>query len=307
MKRYEFSKGWKFNNPSPQLGLKSLPSAGVYMVIICMMDAVLIAGGRAPAPLAELAGHSVKGLFQFGDATQVARVLLALQQSGVERIAVVGSELLLHALRPSSAEVAFASEGADPIDNLLRGVERLGLASGTQFLHCAVDLPMITGDAVCEFIHAAPSDADVVVGWTPEAEFVRMFPSAPYTALQFAEGRFVSASVSVLRVGFLESQAPLLHRLARARKSAVRVALTLTRAFHYNLMTIGAPLTAQFLTGRLALSKLSLLAERLLGARLHFNLNAPPELAYDVDTVEDFRYAQAWLRAHNRYTLFPKT
>jgi len=272
-----------------------------------MMDAVLIAGGRAPAPLAELAGHSIKGLFQFGHATQVARVVCALQQSGVERIAVVGSELLLHALRPSNAEILFASEGADPIDNLLRGVERLGLSSESRFLHCAVDLPMITGGAVCEFIHAAPSDADAVVGWTPETAFVQMFPSAPYTALQFVEGRFLSASVSVLRVGFLESQAPLLHRLARARKSAVRVALTLMRAFHYHLMTIGVPLTAQFFTGRLALSRVASLAERVLGARLYFNLDTPPELAYDVDTEEDFRYAQAWLRAHNRYTFSPKT
>lgn len=272
-----------------------------------MVDAVLIAGGRAPVPLAELAGHSIKGLFQFGHATQVARVVCALQQSGVERIAVVGSELLLHALQPYSAEILFASEGAGPIDNLLRGVERLGLSSESQFLHCAVDLPMITGDAVCEFIHTAPSDVDAVLGWTPEAAFVQMFPGAPYTALQFREGRFLSASVSVLRVGFLEAQTPLLHRLARARKSAVRVALTLTRAFHYHLMTIGIPLTAQFLTGRLELSRMASLAERLLGARLYFKLNTPPELTYDVDTEEDFRYAMAWLRANNRYTLFPET
>ncbi|MCX7924390.1 MAG: nucleotidyltransferase family protein [Fimbriimonadales bacterium] len=270
------------------------------------MDAVLIAGGRAPAALAEVAGHPVKGLLQLGGSTQVERVLHALQESGVERIAVVGSELLLHALRPSGVQVLFATEGADPIDNLLRGVERLGLASEAQFLHCAVDLPMITGKAICNFLHAAPPDADIVVGWTPEEEFVRIFPGAPYTALQFTEGRFISASVSVLRVGFLEAQTPLLHRLARARKSAARVVLTLTRAFHYRLMTTAAPLAARFLTGRLALSSLPPLAERLLGAQLHFNLDAAPELAYDVDTEDDYRYAQAWLRAHTRYTSSPK-
>ncbi|MCX7992984.1 MAG: NTP transferase domain-containing protein, partial [Fimbriimonadales bacterium] len=230
-----------------------------------------------------------------------------LHHSGVERIAVVGSELLLHMLRPQGLEVLFTTEGSDPITNLLRGVERLELSPETQFLHCAVDLPMLTGEAVCEFIRATPPDADVVVGWTPEAEFVRMFPGAPYTALQFAEGRFVSASVSVLRVGFLEAHAPLLHRLARARKSAAKVALTLMRTFHYHLMTTATPLAARFLTGRLALNSLPPLAERLLSTRLHFNLNAAPELAYDVDTDEDYRYAQAWLRVHNRYTLPPKS
>lgn len=271
-----------------------------------MMDAVLIAGGRAPASLAESVGHPIKGLFQFGGGTQIARVVCALQQSGVERIAVVGSELLLHALQPPGIEVLFATEGEDPVDNLLRGVERLGLSSESQFLHCAVDLPMLTSKAIFDFVHAAPPDTDVVVGWTPEAEFERMFLGAPYTALQFAEGRFISASVSVLRVGFLEAQTPLLRRLAQARKSAGRVALTLTRAFHYHLMRMGAPLAARFLTGRLALSSLPPLAERLLNARLHFNLSAAPELAYDVDTEEDYRYAQAWLRAHKGYTLSPK-
>ncbi len=267
------------------------------------MDAVVIAGGRAHAPLSEVAGHSVKGLFSFQGATLIMRVLHALQQSGVERIAVVGSELLLHALPALDTEIVFTVEGSDPIDNLLRGVERLGLPTDVQFLHCAVDLPMLTGRALCDLMHAAPPDADVVVGWTPEPAFVQMFQGAPYTALQFAEGRFLSASASVLRVGFLESQTPLLHRLAAARKSASRVALILLRAFHYHLMSTGAPLAARFLTGRLVLSSLPPIAKRLLDARLHFYLNAAPELAYDVDTEEDYRYAQAWLRAHSRYTL----
>jgi molybdopterin-guanine dinucleotide biosynthesis protein A len=218
------------------------------------MDAILIAGGRANAPLSEVAGHSVKGLFVLHGATLITRVLHALQQSGVRRIAVVGSELLLHALPSLDAEMLFAVEGNDPVDNLLRGVERLGLPSEAQFLHCAVDLPVLTGSAVCEFLQAAPPDADVVVGWTPESAFVQMFPGAPYTALQFAEGRFLTASASVMRVGFLESQLPLLHRLAAARKSAGKVALTLLRTFHYHLAATGMPLAARFFTGRLALA-----------------------------------------------------
>jgi GTP:adenosylcobinamide-phosphate guanylyltransferase len=267
------------------------------------MDAVLIAGGRANAPLSEVAGHSVKGLFSLHGATLITRVLHALQQAGVRRIAVVGSELLLHALPSLDAEVLFAVEGSDPIDNLLRGVERLGLPSEAQFLHCAVDLPMLTGSALCDLIHAAPPDADVVVGWTPESAFVQMFPGAPYTALRFTEGRFLTASASVMRVGFLEAQLPLLRRLAAARKSAGKVALTLLRAFHYHLAATGMPLAVRFFTGRLALASLPPIAQRLLGARLHLYLNAAPELAYDIDTEEDYRYAQAWLQTHSRYTL----
>lgn len=260
------------------------------------MNAVVIAGGRVPPSLSEVAGHSVKGLFQFGKATQIVRVLHALERSGVERIAVVGSELLLHALPRLRVDLQFATEGDDPVDNLLRGVERLGLSSQERFLHCAVDLPMLTGESVRGFIQAAPPDADAVMGWTPEQAFVKAFPNAPYKALQFAEGRFLSASVSILRVGFLETQTPLLRRLARARKSAPKVAFTLVRAFHHHLITTGLPLTAHFLTGRLALRQVEILAARLLNAKLHCYLNAAPELAYDVDDEADYRYAQAWLQ-----------
>ncbi len=260
------------------------------------MNAVVIAGGRVPSSLSEAAGHSVKGLFQFGGTTLIVRVLHALERSGVERIAVVGSELLLHALPPLNVELQFATEGNDPVENLLRGVERLGLSSQERLVHCAVDLPMLTGEAVCALIKAAPPDADVVMGWTPEQAFVKAFPNAPYRALQFAEGRFLSASVSLLRVGFLEAQTPLLRRLARARKSAPKVAFTLVRAFHHHLITTGLPLTARFLTGRLSLRHVETLSTRLLNAKLHCYLNAAPELAYDVDDESDYRYAQAWLQ-----------
>ncbi|GIV11608.1 MAG: hypothetical protein KatS3mg020_1099 [Fimbriimonadales bacterium] len=260
------------------------------------MNAVVIAGGRVPPSLSEVAGHSVKGLFQFGASTQIVRVLHALERSRVARIAVVGSELLLHALPHLSVELQFAIEGNDPVENLMRGVERLGLSSQERFLHCAVDLPMLTSEAVCAFIEAAPPDADAVIGWTPEAVFVQAFPNAPYKALQFVEGRFLSASASVLRVGFLEAQAPLLRRLAQARKSAPKVAFTLVRAFHHHLITMGLPLTARFLTGRLALRQIESLTQQLLNARLNCFINAAPELAYDVDDEADYRYAQAWLR-----------
>ena len=46
------------------------------------MDAILIAGGRANAPLSEVAGHSVKGLFVLHGATLITRALHALQQAG---------------------------------------------------------------------------------------------------------------------------------------------------------------------------------------------------------------------------------
>ena len=124
------------------------------------MDAILIAGGHAPRRLAEVAGHSRKGLFSFGGMPLVQWVVRALLQAGFPRVAVVGSELLMQALPEDPNRVFFATEGRDPIDNLLRGAERLGLGPHDRFLHSAVDLPMITPEAVKDLLAHDDPEAD---------------------------------------------------------------------------------------------------------------------------------------------------
>lgn len=259
------------------------------------MDAILIAGGHAPRKLAEVAGHSRKGLFTFGGMPLVQHVVRTLLLSGMSRVAVVGSELLMEALPEDPERVLFATEGRDPIDNLLRGAERLGLSPQDQFLHSAVDLPMITPQAVVDLLAHNDPEADIVAGLVPEAVFLGVFPGAPYRALTFREGNFLNASVSVMRVGFLQQHAPLLHKLANSRKSVVRSLWHLSKAFHYQWWARGLPSLIRYTTGTLPVHILPPLAERVIGAKIRFYLSVMPELVYDVDTVEDYEYARAWI------------
>ncbi|CUU04465.1 MAG: NTP transferase domain-containing protein [Fimbriimonadales bacterium] len=267
------------------------------------MDAILIAGGHAPRRLAEVAGHSRKGLFSFGGMPLVQWVVRALLQAGFPRVAVVGSELLMQALPEDPNRVFFATEGRDPIDNLLRGAERLGLGPHDRFLHSAVDLPMITPEAVKDLLAHDDPEADLVAGLVPEAVFLGVYPGAPYRALSFQEGNFLNASVSIMRVGFLQQHAPLLHKLAESRKSLVRSLWHLSLAFHYHWFTRGLPALARFVAGRLSIHELPLLAERTVNARIRFYLSVMPELVYDVDTVEDYEYARAWVADQRRRRL----
>ncbi len=267
------------------------------------MDAILIAGGHAPRRLAEVAGHSRKGLFSFGGMPLVQWVVRALLQAGFPRVAVVGSELLMEALPEDPNRVFFTTEGRDPIDNLLRGAERLGLGPHDRFLHSAVDLPMITPEAVKDLLAHDDPEADLVAGLVPEAVFLGVYPGAPYRALTFREGNFLNASVSIMRVGFLQQHAPLLHKLADSRKSVVRSLWHLSLAFHYHWFTRGLPALARFIAGRLSIHELPRLAERTVNARIRFYLSVMPELVYDVDTVEDYEYARAWAADQRRRRL----
>ncbi len=262
------------------------------------MDAVLIAGGLAPAELAQVAGHSRKGLFDFNGQPLAQRVVQVLQASGVGRIAIVGSELLIAHLSADPDRLLFVSEGREPIENLLRGVERLGLHKSDRFLHCAVDLPMLNAHAVCDWLQAIPSESDLAVAFVPDSVFARAFPGAPYQAVRFREGAFLTASMSVMRVGFLEAYQPRLQALARARKSLPRFAFQLGAWLGVRLLTVGVPALLKFVRGRLALQELPALAQRHFNLRLHIYPHAMPELAFDIDTVDDYRYAQAWLHRH---------
>lgn len=267
------------------------------------MDAILIAGGHAPRRLAEVAGHSRKGLFSFGGMPLVQWVVRVLLQAGFPRVAVVGPELLMEALPEDPNRVFFTTEGRDPIDNLLRGAERLGLGPHDRFLHSAVDLPMTTPEAVKDLLAHDDPDADLVAGLVPESVFLGVYPGAPYRALTFREGNFLNASVSIMRVGFLQQHAPLLHKLAESRKSVVRSLWHLSLAFHYHWFTRGLPALARFMVGRLSVHELPILAERTVNARIRFYLSVMPELVYDVDTVEDYEYARAWVADQRRRRL----
>ncbi len=263
------------------------------------MDAVLIAGGSAPPELAQVAGHARKGLFLFEGQPLVQRVARVLRASGVGRVALVGSELLMAHLHEDPNHLLFVPEGEEPIENLLRGVERLGLPDEAHFLHCAVDLPMLTTQALCDWLSAIPPEFDLAVSLVPDTVFERYFVGAPYKAVRFREGAFLTASMSVMRVGFLKANAPHLQRLARARKSLPRFCTELAVWLGARLITLGIPALTRFATGRLSLHDLPRLAQRAFNIRLHLYPNAMPELAYDIDTVDDYRYAQAWLRARH--------
>lgn len=162
---------------------------------------------------------------------------------------------------------------------------------------------MITAQAVQDLLAHDDPDADIVAGLVSEAVFLGVYPGAPYRALAFREGNFLNASVSVMRVGFLQQHAPLLHKLAESRKSVVRSLWHLSLAFHYQWFRRGLPALVRFATGRLSVYDLPPLAERTIHAKIRFYLSVMPELVCDVDTVEDYKYARLWIADWRRRQL----
>lgn len=258
------------------------------------MKAVVVAGGRATPALAQEAGQSIKGLFRLNGSTCVQHVLDTLWVAGIEQIVLVGSELLLEGVRTGSGQLIYVSEGASVIENLLHGMRRLGLAPDERFLQCAVDLPLITSQSVCRFLQEVEPDCDASIPLVLESRFRLRYPDCPYRAIDLQDGRYLFGSMTVIRAGFLSERQAFLEKLTRARKSVWRTMLALGGELDLSLFYPGLPTAWRFVRGQLSTRQLSQLALQVLHAKVQFQTESMPDLAFDIDTPEDYRCARFW-------------
>jgi molybdopterin-guanine dinucleotide biosynthesis protein A len=258
------------------------------------MKAIVVAGGRAGSTLAEEAGQSIKGLFRLNGSTCVQHVLDALREAGIEQTALVGSELLLEGVRAESERLVYVSESQSVIENLLHGMQRLELAPDERFLQCAVDLPMLTGQSVGHFLQEADPESDVSIPLVLESRFRLRYPNCPYKTIDFQDGRYLCGSMTVIRAGFLIERQAFLEKLTRARKSVLRTMIAIGGALGFSLFYPGLPTAWRFARGMLSTQQLSRLAKRTLRANIQFQTESMPDLAFDIDTPEDYRWARFW-------------
>lgn len=259
------------------------------------MKAVVVAGGRATPALTQETGQSIKGLFRLNGGTCVQHVLDTLWAAGIEQIALVGSELLLEGVRAGPEQLVYVSEGKSVIENLLHGMRRLELAPDERFLQCAVDLPLVTCQSMCHFLNEAEPDCDVSIPLVLESRFRLRYPDCPYKIIDLQDGRYLFGSMTVLRAGFLAERQAFLEKLTRARKSVWRTLLAFGGALGLSLFYPGLPTAWRFARGQLNTCQLSQLALQVLHAKVQFQTESMPDLAFDIDTPEDYRYARLWI------------
>jgi hypothetical protein len=111
-------------------------------------------------------------------------------------------------------------------------------------------------------------------------DFERRFPHAPPFGITLCGEKVVNGGVFAIPAGGAPRIEAFARRFFDARKSPLRMA-----------QLTGPMLLLQFLLKRLSVAKLQEHAERLLGMQARAVRSAPAELAYDVDILEEYRYA----------------
>jgi GTP:adenosylcobinamide-phosphate guanylyltransferase len=247
------------------------------------LHAILIAGGRLPRELRPLASSPVKALLPVGSQTLLARAALAaLDCPAIERVCAVGNDEVEQAALALACE--YVPAGETVIDNVWNAFNALGGKSHS-YMIISPDLPFITAEALGAFVQAAQgSPAEIALAVVTGAAFLERFPGAPNRFERVDGEPLTMGSVFYLTGPALYSNIPLARDFFRWRKWPHRLALLL-----------GLPIAWGFLTGTLKLAVLEERCARLTGVAVK-GLPAPPELAYDVDTLANLRFAEELLR-----------
>ncbi|HKU67800.1 MAG TPA: nucleotidyltransferase family protein [Candidatus Baltobacteraceae bacterium] len=240
-------------------------------------SAVVTAGGRVDAEFAAVLGTPVKALAPFGGRTFLQITLEALRGAGVERIAVVGGGEVRAACDGLVERVI--DESPDGAENLRRAL--YAWSTQTPLLYLTSDMPFLTTAALEAFLRRVPADT-LALPLTEWNDFARRFPSAPPFGVNLAGEKVVNGGAFVIPPRAHECIERFAMQFFDARKSVWRMA-----------RLTGPLLLLQFAMRRLGVAQLESHARRLLGVPALAVRGAPAELAYDVDVLEEYRYAAA--------------
>jgi CTP:molybdopterin cytidylyltransferase MocA len=265
------------------------------------VEAVLLAAGYIGGEYAQVAGTTLKAFINLHGLTVLERIITTLRSlSAINRlIVIVPSEAFRYPALQDADAVIVATDS--PLANLTQAAERLRQWHGgklpSQVLLMATDLPFLTAEAVGEFLQGCPLDADLCVPVVRWEIFARRFP--PDERFPKALGFWARLRDGWWRIGnvwrvnpktLLERRTGAvaqLERLFLARKNPLRL-----------LPMLGGLFVVRYLLCRLDLDEVKRHAERLLGCHIAIITDTAPELAFDLDTLDDYRYALAhWRQA----------
>ncbi len=243
---------------------------------------ILPAGGRISGEFAKLAGVESKALITWQGKTILERTIEVFREiEGVNRVAVIGGDEVLERARAYDTE-GVLREGSSGPENIFRGLEWLSSQPNPapKVVIATTDLPFLSPQGVAHFLNTCPQETHIGVPVVRGEVFDTHYPNTVATYVPLKEGNFTIGCVFQLSSEALLRARPQIERLFELRKSN----LALARA-------VGLGTILRLLTKQLAVKHLEDRCYKMVGCSGSAVIDAPPELAYDIDTLEDYQIA----------------
>jgi hypothetical protein len=154
-----------------------------------------------------------------------------------------------------------------------------GLPHERLVLVVATDIPLLRSSDVDAFAaRALSTPCDVAYGFVRREPHEARFPSVRHTWVRLREGTFCGGGISAIRAGAVAGLADALRRIVAARKSPLRLAAIFSAA-----------LLLRYVFGMLRIADAEHQADAITGCRCRGIACDEPELAVNVDCLEDLR------------------
>jgi CTP:molybdopterin cytidylyltransferase MocA len=238
-----------------------------------MLRAVVTAGGRVEGAFAGAIGTPVKALAPFGAGTLLDVVLRAIAGAGIDGTAIVGGIEVAGAVRDVRV-IAAAEDGAT---NVARALD--AWPPEDDLLFATSDLPFVSAGDLRAFLDAG-SGYDLTLPLATARAYAAAYPGAPPHLTTLGGESVANGSVFFIASGARPAVRTVAGRFFDARKDPLGMARLL-----------GPSLLLRYLFRRLRIADVERRAKRVLGVRAAAIRESAPGLCYDVDTLDDYRFA----------------
>lgn len=242
------------------------------------LNVAIAAGGRVEGSLSASMETPIKALASVGERTMLERTITAAADLGARRIVVLGSsEVAANCDGRVARILPDAGNGAVNILACLRAFSDEKDATPTLVL--SSDLPYIDAEKLADFLRRAPEDAVSMPLCSGDAYQLR-FPGAPINGVLLSGERIVNGGALLIPQRAIERVAASASAFFEARKSPLRMA-----------MLAGAPMLLAHLFKRVTIEGIERRASAILQFKSCAVRDCAPELCFDVDGIEEYRYA----------------
>jgi len=248
------------------------------------LDIILPAGGIISGEFAAETKVESKALISLGGKTVLERTIETVRATGrAEKVIVIGPDDVAAHPAAACADSVLPACGSGP-DNIFRGLWWLKETNcgvlPERILVITTDLPFLSVDALNAFLDKCPSEKDICLPLVRKEAFQTRFPGSTNTYVRLQDGEWTMGCAFLLNPEAMESGREHIDRAFSVRKSQFGMAKMLGLGF-----------IIKFLAGRLTVNHIEDRCQRILGCSATAIRDCAPELAYDLDMVEEYRYA----------------
>ncbi len=246
-----------------------------------LFNVVMPAGGRISGAFAEAAKTEFKSLTIWQGQSLLKRTVHQLQQSGIiNRVLVIGPQEVLNEAQSCGAEGI--AEGSSGPDNLFLGLEYLLKSeknTANKVLICASDMPALSSNSIQWFVENSPAESDITVPVITASDYEKAYPQSGSVYVPVKDGASTMGCLFLLRPEAIMNQKKRIDEVFRSRKSQWNT-----------FQMLGPMFLLKYITRQLSINDIERRCEEILGWKGRAVRNAPPDLACDIDTLEDYNY-----------------